>query len=251
MKPTNPAAAQPPRVHEDTSLATWDEYRNTIVDIERRYTHHTKGDGRLYRNCIAYRGQRCANWPLKTTLERECEGEFSALSYFRRATRYRQELESLTGQLWQVPSEDEAMDLLNRNAKALWVTPPAYPYLAYLRHHGYPSPLLDWSLSPYVAAFFAFESADQRSDEPVAIYAYVETPRGTKSAWLGAPVITRLGTGINTDRRHFIQQAVYTWCVQPIDDSQDFRICSHHEVLAHPSDQQDTLIRITRPASEK
>lgn len=35
-------------------------------------------------------------------------------------------------------------------------TPPGYEFMIYLRHHGFPSPLLDWSRSPYVAAFFCF-----------------------------------------------------------------------------------------------
>jgi len=33
---------------------------------------------------------------------------------------------------------------------------PAYEFMAYLRHNGFPSPLLDWTRSPYVAAYFAF-----------------------------------------------------------------------------------------------
>ena len=44
--------------------------------------------------------------------------------------------------------------------------------MAYLRHHGFPSPLLDWSRSAYVAAYFAFNKAVEASNGRVSIYVF-------------------------------------------------------------------------------
>jgi len=248
---TTHGTAEPPPTIQEISLSSWDAYRPTITDIERQLGHRDKGIGFLCENCIAYRGQQSARWPLKTTLEREVAKEFTATTYFECATRYHRDIESITGREWPLPTLDELPEIVNRNAAALWVHTPAYPYLVYLRHHGFPSPLLDWSLSAYVAAFFAFEGADPKSDDRVAIYTYIETPHGTKAGFVGAPTITLHGPRVTTDRRHFMQQSVYTWCVKRNDERNDYEICSHSDVLRQPNAQQDMLIRITLPASEK
>ncbi len=93
--------------------------------------------------------------------------------YYHLITKIRPQIETLTSKEWPIPEYPEVekatqdyqgfeLDLWSERC-------PGYAYMAYLRHHGFPSPLLDWTRSPYVAAFFAFNKASEDSSKRVSI----------------------------------------------------------------------------------
>lgn len=131
--------------------------------------------------------------------------------------------------------------------RTLWAGDrPAYAYMAYLRHHGFPSPLLDWTRSPYVAAFFAF--AKEREDGNGRASIFVLCPRNLRLFGNRMKVLYSFGPYVKTHPRHVLQQSQYTACLS-FDD--EWRFENYDSIFEPGLHQQAFCWKFTIPIAER
>ena len=127
---------------------TWAEYKSIAAsDLELN-------------GAMIYRGQRVSTWGLvssvhRTALVRSIPALKGYADYM--LPRVHDALESWVGRSWDL-----------KNALGL------AEFLAFVQHNGFPTPLLDWTESPYIAAYFAFEGVNhfRPQAEEVAVFAF-------------------------------------------------------------------------------
>jgi hypothetical protein len=109
---------------------------------------------RAVRDKFIFRGHRDSTWRLESTLDRQ----FPHLNALERTAKLKRLLEVFADELSgidgrSVIEESEKLELIGR-------------------HHGLPTTVLDWSKSPYVAAYFAFEGEQVPSSGLVTIWCF-------------------------------------------------------------------------------
>jgi hypothetical protein len=226
------------------NLKNWSEFQQEVANLRSYCKELSEEDEHSYVPPLLFRGQSNTGWELQTTLERYNANVVTWLDYFRIASAARAEIESLADRRWGLPKFEKMSEWATRNSP--WIEDmPGYDYLVYLRHHGFPSPLLDWSRSPYVAAFFAFRSP---GTSDVAIYAYLEQTGSGKGGLASEPTIHTQGRHVTAHARHIRQQCEYTICTSYDDE---LRIAQHEEVFVRGEEDQDLLWKFTLPANER
>jgi hypothetical protein len=220
------------------NLDCWESFEKTVSSIFTDW-QKLKTERATYVSPLIFRGHGNVIWKLETTLERIIEREFDTEKYYEKIRAVRPAVISITGKNWEIPETFASGNL----------PPTGYPFMVYLRHHGFPSPLLDWTRSPYVAAFFAFRSQEVQKDGKVAIYSYVEYG-GNGRCFLGnSPTIHGLGPYVVSHKRHYAQQCEYTICWKRIDPG--YAYSSHEAAFADNDSDQGALTKYTIPVSER
>lgn len=229
---------------EEILVEKWEQFEDHLARLDselagiRGKTHSSVSEP-------LFRGQADADWKLETTLERTTQYTVLMEEYYRSIRAVRPAVASLTGKDWPIPDNFEP----NQGRPS---PPPGYEFMIYLRHHGFPSPLLDWSKSPYVAAYFAFRSKRRQQDGNVAIYSYVEH-LGEGKSWSGTrPHIHVLGPYVISHKRHYSQQCSYTICKKLLlSHDQQYAYASHEDVAKGAGKSQDRFMKYIFPQSER
>lgn len=225
-------------------LKTWEEFEGKLVTINEQSKVLQQAKKLSNMEYPLFRGHSDSRWHLESTLDR-IQKEMSYSDYLRIIKCVNKHVATCTGKkknlvedIDRVVAEGcEIIDL-----RKIKLPLQYYEFMAYLRHNGFPSPLVDWTKSPYLAAFFAFRDIYSTAKN-VSIFVH------TGKLFLGQQsCICRLGPTIATDRKHYLQQSEYSICVRKENEEKYF---ANHEDVKEDVEDQSVLTKYTIPISER
>jgi hypothetical protein len=201
---------------EHMALDSWDQFKRDLIP-------YLFDDEPFRSGVYLYRGCGRARYSLESSFDRR----FSFLSPDRRVALWGSLLRA-----FREASTEHGVDPV--------VVADDTTLLAFGQHYGLPTRLLDWSLSPYVAAFFAFRSALSTPEETEQVAIWVlDTRSSAWSAEMGVEVVAPLASG-NYRLRN--QSGRFTYARTPHATLEQY--ISHTHVVDRP------LLQVTLPHTE-
>ncbi len=190
-----------------------------------------------------YRGHGDKSWELETTLERSMQNrklnEYHDLvlrarkRYLRSFKDSRAGVKSIEGYPYNTSSLSNLSRLFSEHNQILKIPKELY-FWVFLRHYGFPSPLMDWTENADVAAFFAFQK--KPGGKYVSVHGLIQGPGGAGNSNL--IIINDSSTGkfsFNKRKvfidRHLKQKSVYSLFYNDGDKANPI-FASHEEMSA-------------------
>jgi hypothetical protein len=257
---------------QEIEVGTWEAFDEHVRNLRQQDHSRTQPP-------LLFRGQPDASWPPSTTLERAGKENIRFTVYYEQISRLSSDFEKMYPLL------------LGGNATQALLSMAVYRYMLYLRHHGFPSPLLDWTRSSYIAAYFAFRSLSRKPthatfmcpccgqnssatpdaslicgncysgpDKKIVLMEGKESKVSiyvfaeTPRARVGdESTIIDAAPNIRSHRRNFLQQSDYSICAAGGTPSRNnhWRFAPHEEVFRRNNPDQEILTKINIPSTER
>jgi len=227
-------------------VRTWEEFEEQattkiqqMVALQSKKGHYTTP--------ILFRGQANAEWGLTTTLQRATgKDEETATDYHHWMQIVHNDITSFLDKRWDT---DAKLRVIGFEVKGI-------AFMVYLRQNGFPSPLLDWTQSPYIAAYFAFRDAQIGTNRPeyVCVYTYEQSPmegeeKRSDFQDMEMASVHTIGPCLATDKKHHLQQCQYTLCMS--GESDDYRFAEYPDEITRSDTRPCVIEKYIIPLSEQ
>jgi hypothetical protein len=182
-------------------LSSWEDYKSLIST-----------NLHPVRDRFLFRGQSDTTWTLRTTFERT----FAETPEDKREEILQKLLESFRRECEHYP---EYRDLVKQEVLCL----------ALAQHHGLPTPLLDWTESPYTAAYFAFQGHLERDGDPEKCVAIWVLNRTVERCWSGKNGVSLISPDTWNNERLRRQSGWFTYAQMPFSSLEEY-VCQMKNV---------------------
>jgi len=199
-------------------IETINDYREEILIIKNQ----------LDQGHMLFRGQINHSWEIKSSLERHGIEAIECNKYYSLIDRYKPLINPLIENRFERRSTREGYPFnFKEYEEGSWEL-PEMEYLAYLRHHGFPTPMIDLSYSCFIALFFACEDFNKEEKEDGKVFLY-----SPPSIWVSEndiPDLRKIGRYVEAGKRHFAQQSQY---IIPVQFDSEWKFISFRKVIDH------------------